>query len=208
MRRAVLLLAATLLSGCGMFGKGEVYPIAGRDVRNTLGSTEPPMGVLGSQAVNWRVSRNGDGTVNWLVLDENGTELVRFWAKSTDEGPASTRVEVGLDPPHGKHHDRVAKGMESHAAIVDFYETAMTEQVDSALEKRPFEFTRIAGAMGGAMVSSMAEVSNGLDEAVAESQKRDKDNMDRAYREQRRGSFADETDADAREFGEPMDDGQ
>lgn len=205
MRRAALLLATVLLSGCGMFGKGEVYPLAGREVRDTLASTEPPMGVLGSQAVNWRVRRKGDGTVSWLILDERGIELVRFWAKSTDEGPASTRVEVGLDPPQGKHHDRVAKGMESHAAIVGFYESAMTEQIDAALEKRPFEFTRIAGAMGGAMVSSMAEVSNGLDEAVAESNRRDKDNMDRAYREQRRGNFSDETDADATEFGEPMD---
>ena len=164
--------------------------------------------MLGSQAATCRVSRKGDGTVSWLILDERGTELIRFWAKSTDEGPASTRVEVGLDPPQGKHHDRVVKGMESHAAIVGFYETAMTEQIDAALENRPFEFTRIAGSLGGAMVSSMSEMSSGLDEAVAESNRRDKDNMDRAYREQRRGSFADETDADARDFGEPMDDGQ
>ena len=186
-RLACLFVAAASMVGCGILAKGEVYPVPISEVRQALRQTEPPMDVLGSAATNWRVSQRGDGTIVWLILGEGNAELMRFVAKSTSEGRDATRVEVSVQPPDGSNHDVVAKGMQDHPAILDFYHAAIAEQVDARLEKREFEYRRIAMQGVQATVIELPGISAQMDRAGEQMRKRDADHMARAYRNEGNG---------------------
>lgn len=188
MRRVTLtLLAAASLSACGLGEKGEVYPIRGSELRAKLASIEPPFGVFGSQAIDWRVIRQGDGSVIWAIQDKDGLELLRFRASTSDEGPTETRVAIEVEPPQGRFHDQVANGMASHQSTVALYRAAMTEQVDAELENREFDLARISGAMGVAVVANMSEIGANFDKMAEDDRRRSRENIDRAYAEERSG---------------------
>lgn len=181
------LLGAASLGACGLLPEGEVYPFGGRETRDKLMRVEPPMGVLGGEAVDWSVTRQGDGSVIWAVKNTGGSELLRFVAKSSEEGEAETRVTVSVEPPRGRNHDRVAEGMRTHQSIVNFYKVAMTEEIDSALENREYDMSRLAGAMGTAMAANMSELGASMDQAAEQYQRRDRENIDLPYAEEHRG---------------------
>lgn len=201
--RIAILAGLLALSACGK--PGEVYPIPLAEVRETLRQTDPPMGVLGSQAVDWRTSRLGDGTVVWAILSSGGTELIRFAAHTSAEDAQSTRVTLDVLPPEGRMKTRVTKGMADNPAIADLYRAAITEQVDARLENRGFDYTRIAAATMRATVTAMPAISKSFDEAAAASNRRDADNMARAYRDEGSYDAREESELAEPAFGEPMD---
>src|SRR5690606_29512078 len=111
MRRMLSLAAAAmLLAGCGLLGnRGATYPVSAKEARATLLLTEPPMFLFGDTAASARVSRDGDGTVRWLIVDRRGTGLLTLAARTEEVDPRQTRVIVSLEPPPGGKHDEVEK---------------------------------------------------------------------------------------------------
>jgi hypothetical protein len=202
------LAGTALLCACdGGTSHGETYALPTAQVRETLLDTDAPIQVLGTQAVDWKTSALGDGTVLWTVLGERGGQLIRFSAKlvPVDGG---TRVDVDVLPPEGKMQERVAKGIAENPSIRDLYHVAMTEEIDAKLENRGFDASRIAAATIRAATANMASIGDSMDKAGAEFRKRDEENMARAYRDERRnvtfGTYGNDG-AGPKRFGAPMD---
>lgn len=206
-RHIFAALAALALSGCGGANEGETYPIASAELRDTLLDTDAPLQVLGSQAVDWKTAQEGDDTVIWKVLSEKDGELIRFSAKlvPVDGG---TRVDVAVLAPEAKNKELVTKRLAENDSVRALYHMAMTEEIDAKLENRGFDFTRISGALARATAANMGTITKSLDEAVEADRKRSRDNIDRAYRQEREdmkfGSYG-ESNAQGKPFGAPMD---
>jgi hypothetical protein len=186
------LSAALLLSGCDMLAKGEVYPLGEKDMRSALRKVEPPMGVMGSDnGLDYRVAQQGDGTVIWTIVQNNKSRL-RFVARSTPVDAGSTRVEVEITGPTDKPDDAVTKRLADNSSIRDLYLAAMTEEIDAALEHRSFNYSAIAAQTSRAMMANMSNIGSEMDKAAAEFDRRDRENMDRAYREEGQSGFSED----------------
>lgn len=205
MRRAALvaLAAAALLAGCGDASRGETYAIAPADLREALLDTDAPIGVLGSEAVDWKTSPSGDDAVLWMVLGTDDKELLRFTATVVPVGQGA-RVDVAVLPPESALKDRVAKGLAENGSVRDLYRLAMTEEIDAKLEHRGFDFSRIAGATMQAAAANMGSISDRMDKAGAEFRKRDEENIARAYREEGHRRDDGYGAVQQRPFGAPM----
>lgn len=206
MRRLLTLAAALGLAGCGLFGdSGTTYPVAAKDARATLLLTEPPLYLFGSEAAKAKVSRDGDGTVRWLLVDRLGTGMVTLVARTEEAGAKQTRVTVSVEAPPGGRHDEVAKRLGENPAIVDFFKAAMAEQIDATFEKREFDMMAIQGQMVAAAMSLAPQMQAGVDEAARRSNANDRANIEEAYRHEGQGwsydSYSDREPA----YGEPMD---
>ena len=154
MRRAFALLAAVCLAGCGVLGGGgTTYPVSAREARAQLLLTEPPLYLFGNEVAKARVSRDGDGTVRWLLVDRLGTGMLALVARSEEAGADRTRVSVSVEAPPGGRHDEVARRLEENPAIANFFRAAMAEQIDATFEKREFDMAAIQGEMVVAMLT-------------------------------------------------------
>jgi hypothetical protein len=193
--RRFALSGIALLGGCGLLPPGETYPLPAAKLRDKLMTIDAPLLVLGSTAVNWRTVRNGDGSIAWLVLNPRGTELIRFVARTEPVSEHETRVDIAVEPPAGRNHDPVAARLDDNSEVRDLYEVAMAEQIDSALENRKFDFSRIAAHTMRATVATLPEISEQMSEAAEASQRQDAANMARAYREEGASGWAEDETA-------------
>ncbi|KPL68962.1 hypothetical protein SZ64_13145 [Erythrobacter sp. SG61-1L] len=210
MKRAIITLAtAILLAACGLFPSGKSYPLAIRDVRQTLLATQPPMEFFPAEAASALVKRESDTRISWFLVDRQGSGLLTFVAELTEVGPQETRIAITIEPPAGGRHDQVAKGLEENPTVVDFYRSAMAEQLGSKLEKRDFDMAAIQGKMMMAAFATMPKMQENLDKAVEQEHARNRENIDKAYREEAQGSpaYRREDPYSSREpaYGEPMD---
>lgn len=210
MPRALFMLAvAALVAACGLLPSGKSYPLAIRDVRQTLLAMQPPMEFFPAQAAGARVQRDSDTRISWLLVDRQGGGLLTFVADLEEEGPAETRINVSILPPAGARHDQVAKGLEENPSAADFFRSAMAEQIASRLEKRDFDMAAIQGKMMMAAIATMPKMQENLDKAVEKEQARNRDNIDKAYREEAEGrsSYSSQSGYGSSEpvYGEPMD---
>lgn len=208
-RALFMLVLAALLAACGLLPSGKSYPLAIREVRQTLLATKPPMEFFPAQAVGARVQRDSDTRISWLLVDRQGSGLLTFVADLEEEGPAETRINVSVQPPAGTRHDQVAKGLEENPSAADFFRSAMAEQIASRLEKRDFDMAAIQGKMMMAAIATMPKMQENLDKAVEKEQARNRDNIDKAYREEAQGgtAYSSQSGYGSSEpaYGEPMD---
>lgn len=168
MRKAAFLIGiAALLAACGLFGSGTTYPVAAKDARATLLLTEPPLYLFGSEVAKARVSRDGEGTVRWLLVDRLGTGMVTLVARSEEAGADKTRISVSVEPPPGGRHDVVAQRLEENPAIANFFKAAMAEQIDATFEKREFDMMAIQGEMVAAAMALAPQMQQEFDKAAS-----------------------------------------
>lgn len=210
MGRAILALAvAALIAACGLMPSGKSYPIAIREVPQTLTAMQPPMEFFPAEAAGAQVKRESDTKISWLLVDRQGSGLLTFVAELTEAGPDETRISVDILPPPGGRHDQVAKGLEENPTVVDFYRSAMAEQIGATLEKRDFNMAAIQGKMMMAAFATMPKMQEQLDKAVEQEHARNRDNIDKAYREEAQGgsSYSSQGGYGSSEpaYGEPMD---
>jgi len=184
MRRTFIAIAAiVLIAACTQLGARYPVPIA--EARQILLKTGLPPLVFGSETPDFEVV-DGGSEVTWIVR-RDGAELFRYIAHLAEEGAEATRVRVELKGVEGGPAGNTAQKLADNPKIRDMYLIAVTERVASALEHRPFEISRIYPAMTAATVANMGKINASVDAAAAASEQSDRENMEKAYRDEAAG---------------------
>ena len=185
----VVLLAS--LAGCGQgFGSimGQqqaqseaVYPVAIEDARRILAMTGQPPMVFGDTPPSFRLVEQTPTRFVWAV-SANGTEMMRFTADLSQAGGGSTRVGLNLVGT-GNVETRLA----AKPRVRRLYLAAMQEQIAADLESRPFAMSAISGEIAAATIENIGEISGQMDRAAAEYRRRDREAIEKAYRDEAAG---------------------
>jgi hypothetical protein len=173
-----------LTAACSQQG-GVVYQAPIAEARQTLVATGLPPLVFGSEEPPWQV-RDGGSEVAWIV-SRNDVEIFRYVAHLEEAGPAATRVKVELKGAQSGPAGNVAQRLAEHPQIRDMYLVAINERIASALEHRRFEVTRVYPAMTAATMANIGALRASADEAAAASERQDRANIEKAYREEAAG---------------------
>jgi len=188
-RRPLAIVLFALLGGCGAAGEvGEVYPGAAGEIRQTLLRIDELPPIFGSNAVDTHVINNGDGTITWTA-SQRFKPVLRFIARTEPVDAAHTRVTVQITGPTSAEDDEVARRLAENPTVRDLYLAAMVEQVDATLEGRDFDMTAISGQLALATAANMGETVDRLDRAAAEYQRRDAENVAKAYEQEANGGW-------------------
>lgn len=173
--------ALLVLSGCGQGSSIRAEkPIA--EVHSILAALDELPPVFGGNDPDVRVDAGDPKSVTWVLSIER-EEMMSFVANLEASGDAETSVRMAVKPGLPKFEKRLNENPE----IRDFYLSAMTEQVASTLQDRPFDLTRTSGAMRKAIVANMGNMIKDVEAADAEAQKRERDNIRRAYEREAAG---------------------
>ena len=182
MTRPILTIAATLallfLGACGK--DGTVYPGSVEDVHSVLTDIDELPPVFGSNEPDHHMDSSDPNAVSWIMTKE-GSELMRFTAALEPEEPSKTRVIVTVSAPTESPYGNMDQRLQEHKEIRDLYVTAMTEQVASRLDGRPFDITRTYGALATATAANIGTISRQMDAAAEAGSKRDEANIRKAY---------------------------
>jgi len=183
-RNAIAVLAIALLTACSQ-QSGFVAKVPIAKARQILLATGLPPQVFGTEPPDWEV-RDGESDVTW-VIKRNDTELFHYTAHLTEADQDATRVDVELVGAESSDGANAAKGLAEHPEIRNMYLVAINERIASALEQRPFEIARVYPALAAATAANMSSIQASADQAAAASQKMDRENMEKAYRDEAAG---------------------
>jgi hypothetical protein len=179
------LAPPALVAGCAQ-SQGSVYAVPIGEARQVLARTGLPPLVFGSNEPEVAVRAEGPSRIVW-ILHRDGAEMMRYVALLSPDGEASTRVSLDLvgatEGPFGKTGERLAQ----NESIRRLYLVAMEEQVASALERRPFDRSKILPATMAATAANIGRVSADIDRIAEADQRRERENIERAYREEAAG---------------------
>lgn len=185
---ALALLAS--LTGCGQgFGliaaqqaqSEAVYPVAIGDARRILAMTGQPPFVFGSRPPRFRLVEQSPTRFVWAI-SQNGAEMMRFTADLSAAGGGSTRVALNL-VGSGNVEARLAE----KPSVRRLYLAAMQEQIGADLESRPFQMSAIYPEMTAATIANIGEISDQMDRAAVEYRRRDREAIEKAYRDEAAG---------------------
>ena len=142
----------------------------------------PAAAVFGSNEPEVRVRAEGPSRIVW-ILHKDGAEMMRYVASLSPDGETSTRVSLDLvgatEGPFRGSEERLAQ----NRAIRNLYLVAMEEQIASALERRPFDRSKILPATAAAAAANIGRISADIDRIAEADQRRERENIERAYRE-------------------------
>jgi hypothetical protein len=158
MMRPLRIAAAALcllLAGCG---SGKLYPKPFDYMHQTLVEVDDLPPVFGSAAPDLSMDTSDPNTVQWIV-NVHGSEAMRFVAKLQPEGEKSTRMALDLVGVRSGENGDVEKRLEDHPELKRLYLVAMTEQIESKLEERPFDITRTYGALMAAAAANAGAIA-------------------------------------------------
>jgi hypothetical protein len=183
---AVLGLAPlALIAGCAQ-SRGSAYAVPIAEARKMLEGTGLPPLVFGSDEPEVTVRAEGPSRIVW-ILHQDGAEMMRYVAELSPDGDTSTRVSLDLvgatEGPYRETEARLAQ----NRAIRHLYLVAMEEQIASALEHRPFDRTTILPATAAAAAANIGRISQDIDRIAEADQRRERANIERAYREEASG---------------------
>ena len=178
-RRLLAIMAIALLTGCAPWG-GTVYHVPLAEARRILAATGLPPYVFGTNDPEWTVHA-GDQDVTWTIR-RGETELFHYTAHLKQVDPQNTRVEVELVGV-----GNAVKGLAEHPRIRDMYIVAINELVASALEHREFQIARVYPALGVATLENMGRLRASFEQAAAASERMDRENIEKAYRDEANG---------------------
>jgi hypothetical protein len=180
--RNIVATAAIVLATACTQQRGAVYQTPIAEARQTLAATGLPPFVFGSEEPAWEVRDEGSDVI-WTVTRDDA-ELFHYVAHLTEEGPSATRVEVELKGAESGPAGNNEKRLSEHPEIRDMYLVAIKERIASALEHRDFEISRVYPAMTAAAAANMGSLQASADEAAAASEKQDRENIQKAYRDE------------------------
>ena len=176
MMRPLQVFAAALclfLAGCG---NGKVYPKPLTSMHQALAEVDDLPPVFGSAAPELSRDTSEPSAVTWIVI-VRGSEIMRFVAKLQPVDEQSTRMALDLVGVTGGAHGNVQKRLEEEPEIKKLYLVAMTEQIESSLEDRPFDITRTYGALMAAAGANLGSISQSADAAADAGRKRREENI-------------------------------
>ncbi|MBR0754617.1 hypothetical protein JQ604_20725 [Bradyrhizobium jicamae] len=158
---------------------GAVYRVPLAQVRQDLAKADIPP-VFGSTPLDVQARGIGDAVV-WTVR-QGREEIFRYTADLKVEGDGATRVKVKMEGTGA-----YAKRLADKPLIRDMYLIAMEERVASTLEHREYDMTRVYPAMSAAVVSNMGNLQASADQAAAASERENRRNYEKAYRDEAAG---------------------
>ncbi len=163
MREMIMGAAAITAAGGAYYTyePGEVYNMPVEQVATTLETLAIPeelnqfMGEVSGADVS--ISRKGVEKVTW-TFSLNGLKLGEFHANLFAKDANTTRVTVGFELPEdgiGKH---TAETPLQSNLVKNLAELALTEQVDSVLEKRDYNSREVASNITTYLITHGGEV--------------------------------------------------
>ncbi|MEA3031012.1 MAG: hypothetical protein QOG13_2337 [Sphingomonadales bacterium] len=189
---ALLGLAPLALIAGRAQTRGGVYAVPIGEARKVLEGTGLPPLVFGSDEPEVAVRAEGPvgvegaGRIVW-ILHKDGAEMMRYVALLSADGDASTRISLDLvGATQGPFRNTGAR-LAQNGAIRHLYLVAMEERIASALERRPFDETAIMPATAAATAANIGRISADMDRIAAADQRRERENIERAYREEAAG---------------------
>ena len=177
-----LIAPVALVAACSS-QHGAVYAVPIEQAQTILAGTGLPPFVFGTEEPNYAVSTEGPSRIVWSIR-QDGAEMMRYVAELSRDGDASTRVRLELHGATEGPFGNVEQRLTDNASIRNLYMVAMEERIASALEHRQFEMARIYPALGKATVANIGEISGRMDRAAEEYHRRDRENIEKAYREE------------------------
>jgi len=189
MRRAVLICVAAMCIAACTQKDGNVYAVKIDDAWPLLSSMCLPPSVFGDNPPACEVRRYGTSEMHWIAKSKGG-EVFRYVATLTDEGKGRTRVRLAFKGAEQSPEGNVAKRLADNKAMLNLYMVGMTENIASTLEQRAFNTAPVYAAKAAVGVANLGNIRSPgkqVDEIHAASQKRARDNIEKAYREERSG---------------------
>jgi hypothetical protein len=163
-----------------------VYAVPIGEARQVLAKTGLPPLVFGSEEPDFAVETEGPSRIVW-ILRQDGAEIMRFTAALSPEGDASTRVSLDLVGATQGRFGGTGERLRQNEAIRHLYLVAMEERIASALERRPYNEAAIVPATVAATAANIGRISQDVDRIAAADQRRERENIERAYREEAAG---------------------
>jgi hypothetical protein len=187
-RLAVFALAAAacgILAGCAR-EQGRVYQKSPVEAHRILAATGLPPHVFGTEEPEFSTDSADPAKVTWIVRSR-GVEILRFAAIIAPASDAAVRVRVTVDAPKQGPLGDIAKRLDGNPTVKNLYLAAMEERVASALEGRLFKLASVYPEMMQAAFANLGRLQASVDAVHAESQKRARDNIDKAYEDEAAG---------------------
>jgi len=182
---ALVLAPLALIAGCAQTG-GSVYAVPIGEARKVLEGTGLPPLVFGSDEPEVAVRADGPSRIVW-ILRKDGAEMMRYVALLSPDGETSTHVSLDLvGATQGPFRD-TAERLRQNGTIRHLYLVAMEERIASALERRPFDEATILPATAAAAAANIGRISQDMDRIAEADQRRERENIARAYREEAAG---------------------
>lgn len=161
------LLPAILLAACSE-EQGAVYPVKADRARQILSKADLPP-VFGST----QIQSNKPSEVIWIVK-KNGSEAMRYIATLSEAGEGKTRIALELKGAKSGPAGDVEKRLADNQYAKNLYLASMKERIDSAIEGRSLDMTKVNAAFGGNIGAHLKTISNSADEAAMASEELDR----------------------------------
>jgi hypothetical protein len=135
---------------------------------------------------NGAVTRGGEPQKSMIwYFHAKGQQIGKYTVTMSEAGAGKTRVSTSFEMANNAQ-ELMGKGIALYGSdqFKVIGQASMDEQIDSRLDKRPFDGARITEAMAGHMMANMgqiqSDVSASMDHAAAQFDRAD---ADRAYRD-------------------------
>jgi hypothetical protein len=165
---------------------GSVYAVPIAKARQVLARTGLPPLVFGSSPPQVAIRTEGPSRIVWILHGE-GAEMMRYVAELSPDGDTSTRISLDLIGATEGRFRNAGERLSQNGTIRHLYLVAMEERIASALEGRPFDTAAILPATVAATAANIGALSANLDRAAEADQRRERENIERAYREEAAG---------------------
>jgi hypothetical protein len=179
------LAALALIAGRAQ-PAGSVYAVPIGEARQVLAKTGLPPLVFGSNEPEVRVEAEGPSRIVW-ILHQDGAEMMRFVAELSPDGETATRISLDLVGATQGRFGGTGERLRQNESIRHLYLVAMEERIASALEHRPFNEAAILPATAAATAANIGRISQDIDRIAEADQRRERENIERAYREEAAG---------------------
>jgi len=179
------LVPLALIAGRAQTG-GSVYAVPIGEARKVLADTGLPPLVFGSDEPEVAVRADGPSRVVW-VLHQDGAEMMRYVAVLSADGETATRIDLDLVGATTGRFRGTGERLAQNGTIRHLYLVAMEEQIASALEDRPFNQAAILPATAAAAAANIGRLSADIDRIAEADRRRERKNIERAYREEAAG---------------------
>jgi hypothetical protein len=137
--------------------------------------------VFGERQPTARV-QSRQGHVEWIVEDD-GAEVMRYVIELVPVDAGHTRIDIALKGVTQGKFGNVDERLRNDRAVRNLYVAAMSEQLDSVLAHHPFRYSAIKRPIVGAAKAHMFEISQWMDHAADAQHQRERENLDKAYRD-------------------------
>ena len=144
--------------------QGQYYEKTPEQIASALRAAHLPVHVLGGAVAGSRVTQPDSGTVVTALLDNRGSEVMRFVTTVTPDGTGA-RVATEIRPPEGANKDRATEAMRANGFATGMMEKLAVEHVAAAIEGRPFDMMFASPPMAKGMVGAVPGMSEQIDQA-------------------------------------------